>query len=535
MSVTQVLAMMVNTFHLNPNNIVKKHSHYTKRLSLQKLLCPSRLSYFKSFMNLMQSQMNRPRVEQFLRLLSSMIDQIRLNPVKDVIAKELDKKSSRQTKPEEQPATYRGEKYTTRKVKECRAKVLGNGCREKCRIRCRHKISSALRKDNFISFRKLGDINKQKTFINDMLEELLAERRHQMQEENTQLGHENWRRGDVPHEHTLTRSPAPSVTPVANHPADWTRAHSLVHLHSMTSAPFWYSGGFHFRYQPPESQIYVFVLVGFIFFILTTRNILSEIVTLYKKGLVGYLSRVTTYMELSKVFLTCVMCYVYLRQRTLLSDLSAMLQYGYLIAKQPPFLDFIEMAALDYCYKAAGGFLAFTCIFQMFDMLSAIRRLVIFIQLLKTTITLFFMPLVTGFAYAILAYLMFGKTIETFSNLKFCYLMVNQYFIKPQAIYHSLTESHPYLGPMFVFILGICVNFFVLNFFIAFLNEAYITIIKRISILKYKEREKTKWEYVYEFLGIESTASDHFEEHLWQQEVAEQRYFLSSMKKLLGH
>ena len=32
--------MMVNTFHLNPNNIVKKHSHYTKRLSLQKLLCP---------------------------------------------------------------------------------------------------------------------------------------------------------------------------------------------------------------------------------------------------------------------------------------------------------------------------------------------------------------------------------------------------------------------------------------------------------------------------------------------------------------
>ena len=126
------------------------------------------------------------------------------------------------------------------------------------------------------------------------------------------------------------------------------------------------------------------------------------------------------------------------------------------------------------------------CFFHPFLFPSAIRRLVIFIQLLKTTITLFFMPLVTGFAYAILAYLMFGKTIETFSNLKFCYLMVNQYFIKPQAIYHSLTESHPYLGPMFVFILGICVNFFVLNFFIAFLNEAYITIIKRVKKLTAK-------------------------------------------------
>ena len=107
---------------------------------------------------------------------------------------------------------------------------------------------------------------------------------------------------------------------------------------------------------------------------------------------------------------------------------------------------------------------------------SKIRRLLVFIRLLYSTVTLFYMPLMTGMAFAFLASLLFCRTNENFRSFGLTYLMINQYFIKPRAIYVSLTENHPYLGPYFVFFLGFCINFFMVNFFIVFINEAYSSI-----------------------------------------------------------
>ncbi|RUS87583.1 hypothetical protein EGW08_004628 [Elysia chlorotica] len=164
------------------------------------------------------------------------------------------------------------------------------------------------------------------------------------------------------------------------------------------------------------------------------------------------------------------------------------------------------MAVLDYSYKAVGGFLAFMCFFQLLEMLRKIRRVLIFTQMLGSAVTLFYMPLMTGVAFSSTAFLLFGSTINNFSSIVISYLVVNQYFIKPQALFHSLTESHPYIGPWFVFCLGFCINFFIVNFFIVFLNEAYSSIINKIRLLTYKKRQKSKLEYVYEFLGFQTTS-----------------------------
>ncbi|GFN82976.1 polycystin 2 [Plakobranchus ocellatus] len=171
----------------------------------------------------------------------------------------------------------------------------------------------------------------------------------------------------------------------------------------------------------------------------------------------------------------------------------------------PVFFDAFELAALDYYYRAACGSLAFLCIFQIFEMLRKIRRLLVFMRLLLTVLMLFYMPLIVGVAFATLAYLLFGNNNYNFSNLVSSYLMINQYFVRPRAIYNSLVVDNPIIGPCFVFLLGMCINFFILNFFIVFLNEAYSSLKNKIRVHAYKILEKTKLEYVYEFLGIKST------------------------------
>ncbi|GFR62131.1 polycystin-2 [Elysia marginata] len=216
-------------------------------------------------------------------------------------------------------------------------------------------------------------------------------------------------------------------------------------------------------------------------------------------------------------------------------NLEDQLHYGYLSRKEPAFVDFFQTANLDLVCKSAGGFLIFTCIFQIFDMLSKIRRLLIFIRLLKSALYLFLMPLVTGLAFAFLANMLFGKTIENFSNLSISFLVINQYFIKPQAIYETLTAVHPYLGPYYVFALGFTINFFVVTFFISFLNEAYSSIINQIRIQKYKTQEKTKLEYVYEFLGIQSTINWDREEELKFLERDNEKDLIKNIKQLLAH
>ncbi|GFN82983.1 hypothetical protein PoB_000948900 [Plakobranchus ocellatus] len=201
----------------------------------------------------------------------------------------------------------------------------------------------------------------------------------------------------------------------------------------------------------------------------------------------------------------------------------------------PEFFDSFELAALDYVRRVAGGFLAFICIFQIFEMLRKIRRLLVFMRLLISVFMLFYMPLIAGTAFAIMALILFGPTSENFSQFVTSYLTINQYFVKPRAIYHVLLENNPFFGPWFVFLLGLCINFFILNFFIAFLNEAYSLVKNKIRLQAYKVREKTRLEYVYEFLGIQSTIKWDIDNTALARDRELDRDFMADVKRFAVH
>ena len=104
---------------------------------------------------------------------------------------------------------------------------------------------------------------------------------------------------------------------------------------------------------------------------------------------------------------------------------------------------------------------------------SMIGRVRVFIRMAKTTVSLFYFLLIAGTMFTLSSTNLFGSTSRDFSTLKLSYLTVNQYFIRPPAIYSRVSLNHPYLGPVFVFLLGFTVIFFVITFFIAFLSDSY--------------------------------------------------------------
>ncbi|GFO05631.1 polycystin-2 [Plakobranchus ocellatus] len=301
------------------------------------------------------------------------------------------------------------------------------------------------------------------------------------------------------------------------------------------AAPFWQTNSFHLRFAQPGNQFYYTVFIGFFFVLICAYNTVKELLLMYKSGPLKYFRTIESYVEILKIVLSVLLVLIYIRKGIVAALLLKKLRYAYVSREttgRVEFVNFFEVAVLDYMYTIFGGFLAFLCIFQIFYMLSKIRRLLVFIRLLVQTVTLFYMPLVIGLAFASLSFLLFGSTTPSFANLSDSYLVINQYFIKPQAIYYALTDSHPYIGPWFVFCLGFCINFFMVNFFIVFLNEAYSSILNQIRIDTYKVREKTKLEYVYEFLGIQSTIVFDIEEDLILKDKEKDRDFLKDIKRL---
>lgn len=298
------------------------------------------------------------------------------------------------------------------------------------------------------------------------------------------------------------------------------------------SSPFWSAISFHFRFEDPSNMKYFMIFWGIIFLNISAYNIIKEMMLVHKMGILNYLSELASYTEILKVLLSLVLCYVYFRKIDLRGEILNDLEDSYRFREKNKFVDFFEMAMLDYVYAITGGFLAFVCIFQIFVMLSKIRRLLVFLRLLISCVTLFYMPLATATAFAFLSHMLFGKTNENFSSLPISYLMINQYFIKPRAIYEALTDNHPYIGPFFYFLLGFCINFFMVNFFIVFLNEAYSSIQNQVRIESYKVREKTRLEYVYEFLGISSTITWDIADDEMLKERARDRDYLKDIKSL---
>ncbi|GFO32515.1 hypothetical protein PoB_005902000 [Plakobranchus ocellatus] len=205
------------------------------------------------------------------------------------------------------------------------------------------------------------------------------------------------------------------------------------------------------------------------------------------------------------------------------------------VFRDDTFIVFTDLGVFDRVVKAACGILMFTCIFQLLYMLSKIRRLLVFIRLLGSAMYLFFMPLIWGISFTLLSYIWFGPTNENFATLKTSYLMVNQYFVKPRPMYDTLNENTPIQGKIFVYAIGFLATFFVTKFFIAILNEAYTIIKKQIRFSYYKVRQQSKFEYLCEFLGLQSTAVWDSEEDRMLLENANDRAFIAHIKSLQGN
>ncbi|RUS70872.1 hypothetical protein EGW08_021366 [Elysia chlorotica] len=314
----------------------------------------------------------------------------------------------------------------------------------------------------------------------------------------------------------------------------YSRIVSTVHItfDFKRPAPFWYMGSFHFYHSMTGNTFYYTGVVKVIFLLIWANNTLKELILLYKSGPKNYLGRFYSYVELTKCLLSITLIYVHFRKIDLKSLRLQELKYSYLEKEGAEFVDFLEMAILDYVYTNVGGILAFFCFFEILNMLSKIRRLVVFMRLVINAVRLFYMPLMSGIAFTFLSTMLFGSTNENFSAFGISYLMVNQYFIKPRAIYRQLTDNHPYVGPVFYFLMGMMISLFLLNFFVAFINEAYSSIHNKVRVASYKIRDKTKMEYVYEFLGMESRKMSDIEDDKQQQERQLEISYMTELKQL---
>ncbi|KAK3735770.1 hypothetical protein RRG08_036818 [Elysia crispata] len=298
------------------------------------------------------------------------------------------------------------------------------------------------------------------------------------------------------------------------------------------SAPYWHASSFHFFYILAGNYFYYIAIVAVFFTLINAYNIWKELLLVYKLGPSSYFDELSSYVEISKVLLSTILCYVYFRKSYLKYSLLHEIKYSYLSRGRHGFIDFFEMAVMDYVFTVTAGFLVFLCIFQLFHMLSKIRRLVVFMRLVLMAVKLFYMPVLSGMAFTFLSNILFCSTNENFSGFGLSYLMVNQYFIKPRAIYRELTANHPYVGPLFYFMMGMMISLFLFNIFLAFLNEAYSSIHNQVSLERYKVREKSRLEYVYDFLGIKTRTKRDEHDDLQLVDRENDRNLLSFVKRL---
>ncbi|RUS91405.1 hypothetical protein EGW08_000835 [Elysia chlorotica] len=297
------------------------------------------------------------------------------------------------------------------------------------------------------------------------------------------------------------------------------------------SAPFWHVDSYHLWYDQSGNTHHFMILVAILFFVLTVQNMFKESHALYRLGFTAYSKRWYTYVELFKVLLLILQGYVYLEKQHLANKRLKLMRNAYVNRGRSGFIDFSQVAILDEMFYIFNGVLTCVCVCQIFDMLRLIRRVRSFIRMVLSTIGLFYFPVMMGVSFAMLSTLLFGNTSMDFSTLKKSYLTANQYLIKPPVIYYRLHQNHPYLGPYYVLFLGFINMFIVVNFFIVFLSEAYTTIKKQMRMDMYKFRDKTKLEYLFEFLGIQ-LYRDTEEDRRLMQITADDRSLFAFIKRL---
>ncbi|KAK3785267.1 hypothetical protein RRG08_036803 [Elysia crispata] len=138
-------------------------------------------------------------------------------------------------------------------------------------------------------------------------------------------------------------------------------------------------------------------------------------------------------------------------------------------------------------------------------------------RMVLMAVKLFYMPVLSGMAFTFLSNILFCSTNENFSGFGLSYLMVNQYFIKPRAIYRELTANHPYVGPLFYFMMGMMISLFLFDVFLAFLNETYSSIhnqpIRRLWLLSFVATHPNPEQ------GMSVELSDHYRrKHCFSQD-----------------
>jgi hypothetical protein len=75
----------------------------------------------------------------------------------------------------------RGESYVSRNGKKRQARKIGNGCGDRCRMRCQTKFSQEEREEIFESYWALGDATRQRNFLKQHTKECPVQRRRGQQ------------------------------------------------------------------------------------------------------------------------------------------------------------------------------------------------------------------------------------------------------------------------------------------------------------------------------------------------------------------
>ncbi|RUS80458.1 hypothetical protein EGW08_011774 [Elysia chlorotica] len=298
-------------------------------------------------------------------------------------------------------------------------------------------------------------------------------------------------------------------------------------------APYWRYSSYHFYFEIFDNYVYFNIILNFTFLLILMYHIIKEVIKVYKMGPLQYLQLTTSYIEMVKIVLSLLLIFSLLMKLSFSFSLIERFRnarYGV----NEGYIDFSTMACYDYTFNVSGGVLGCLCIVDIFRMLSKIRRLLTFLRLLRSASIRLGLPVLALLAFTALSYVLFSSTQPAFSTVGLSFMTVTQYFIKPQKLAKSLAETHPFVGPWYLFFLGFWVNFCVVNFFIAFLNETYSSVLNQVRIATYKLRDRTKLEYMYEFLGMRSTLMWDMETDLLMQDETDDRDLLVDMKRLQG-
>ena len=117
---------------------------------------------------------------------------------------------------------------------------------------------------------------------------------------------------------------------------------------------------------------------------------------------------------------------------------------------------------------------------------------------LNPLVSFFIVFMAATLAYAQLAFLLFGSTLDQYSSFFNSLRAVLQMLLGGKIFFYELKSADGLLGPLFVFLYTFTMTMILLNMFIAILNESYI------EVMEYPEKDFTNadlGEFIIAYIG----------------------------------